>query len=428
MASAVFGLKGTSASEHRGEGATIFIGVEDMSDNESETEEVSDLSNPDVTTKYRTAGDIVNKALSQVVAACIADADIATLCELGDSIILTETGKLYNKKKGGAAEGEKAKKIEKGSAFPTCISVNELVGHFSPLKGESVQLRAGDLVKVDLACHIDGFIAAAGHTLVVPGEEAEEKIEDRRADVVMAAWNAAEAAVRLVQVGNTNTKVTEAFGKVAAEFNCKPVQGVLSHQLKKHVIDGSRAILSCEAQPQQQEEKVEEFEFEMNEVYCINVIMTTGEGRGREAEMRHTVYKRAVENSYNLKTQKARQFISEVNRRYPALPFTLRAFDDEQMARIGVSEAKRHELVEEYPVLKERNGEFVAQFKFTVLLLPGGTKRITGLPLSERFASSMSVQDDDLKKLLATSANPKSNKNKKKKKAKEGEEGAAEAA
>merc|ERR1719219_1664192 len=130
--------------------------------------------------------------------------------------------------------------IEKGIAFPTCVSVNEIAGHFSPLRGESRGLIPGDLVKVDMACHIDGYIAAAGHSLVVGGDQ----VEDRRADVIMAAWNAAEAAVRLVQVGNTNTQVTETFAKIADEFGCKPVQGVLSHQLKKHVIDGSRVIIS----------------------------------------------------------------------------------------------------------------------------------------------------------------------------------------
>merc|ERR1711904_600395 len=116
-------------------------------------------------------------------------------------------------------------------------------------------------------------------------------------------------------------------------------------------------------------------------VYCVDIVMSTGEGKGREAEIRSTVFKRAVETSYNLKTQKARQFISEVNRRFPALPFTIRAIEDEQVARIGVSEARRHELLEEYPVLKEKPDEIVAQFKFTVLLLPGGTKKITGLSL-----------------------------------------------
>jgi len=379
-----------------------------MSDHGSEAEEVADLSSPDVTTKYRTGGEIVQKALQKVVDACVADADIAALCEMGDKILEEETGKLYNKK------DKEGRKIEKGIAFPTCITPNELLGHFSPLKGESKTLKAGDMVKVDMACHLDGFIAAAAHTVLVGGET----VEDKRADVVMAAWNAAEAALRLVQVGNTNTKVTEAFGKIAADFNCKPMQGVLSHQLKKHVIDGNRCIISAETA----EEKVDEFEFEMNEVYCIDVVMSTGEGKGKETELRSTVFKRAVDMTYNLKTQKARQFISEVNRRFPVLPFSLRGIEDEQVARIGVSEARRHELLEEYPVLKEKDGQFVAQFKFTLLLLPGGTKKITGLalgPLEQQAKSSCSVQDEDMKKVLASSANPKKNKKKKSKETKD---------
>jgi curved DNA binding protein len=267
-----------------------------MSDHESEAEEVNDLSNPDVTTKYRTAGDIINKVLAKVVEECKTEADIATLCEMGDKMMEEETGKLYNKK-------DKGRKIEKGIAFPTCISVNEIIGHFSPLKGESKLLQPGDLVKIDMACHIDGFIAGAAHTVVI----GEEKAEDRRADVVMAAWNAAEAALRLVQVGNTNTQVTEMLSKVAEEFKCKPVQGVLSHQVKKHVIDGNKCIIGVESA----EEKVDEIEFEMNEVYCIDIVMSTGEGKGKETEMRHTVYKRAPGVNYMLKTQKARQFITE---------------------------------------------------------------------------------------------------------------------
>jgi len=300
--------------------------------------------------------------------------------------------------------------IEKGVAFPTCVSVNELVGHYSPLKGESRALKTGDLVKVDMACHIDGFIAAAAHSIVV----GEEKVEDRRADVVHAAWTAAEAAVRVIKVGNKNTQVTSVLGEAAEEFNCKPVQGVKSHQLKRHVIDSSQFFLSVETA----DEKNEPFEFEQNEVYCVDVVVSTGDGKGREAELRSTVFKRNVDTSYILKTQKARQFISEVNRRFPALPFSLRAIEDEQVARVGVSEAKRHELLEEYPVFKEKDKEFVAQFKFTVLLLPGGTKKITGLPLGDaeqKLVTACEVKNEELKKLLAASANPKK-KNKKSKK------------
>merc|ERR1711972_249962 len=128
-------------------------------------------------------------ALMVVCEACVEGADIAELCALGDRILEEETGKLYNKKVKG-----KARKIEKGVAFPTCISVNDLVGNFCPcLDATKYTLKAGDLAKVELACHIDGFIASAGHTVIVGGEA----VDDRRADVVMAAWNAAEAALRL---------------------------------------------------------------------------------------------------------------------------------------------------------------------------------------------------------------------------------------
>ena len=55
-----------------------------------------------------------------------------------------------------------------GIAFPTCVSINNCICHFSPLKGDSdVLLKEGDLVKIDLGAHIDGFIAVAAHTLVV---------------------------------------------------------------------------------------------------------------------------------------------------------------------------------------------------------------------------------------------------------------------
>merc|ERR1712151_786426 len=188
-------------------------------------------------------------------------------------------------------------------------------------------------------------------------------------------------------------------------------RGVLSHQMKKFVIDGNRTIIG---NAEDSEEKVDEFEFEMNEVYSIDVVYSSGEGKGKETELRSTVFKRAPDTSYILKTQKARQFISEVNKRFPALPFTLRAIEDEQVARVGVSEAKRHELLEEYPVLKEKPEEFTAQFKFTVLLLPGGTKKITGLTLNEaQVGSALSVENEELKKLLASSANPKKQKKKK---------------
>ena len=43
---------------------------------------------------------------------------------------------------------KKSKNLERGIAFPTCISVNHVMGHFSPLLDESAQLQDGDVAKM----------------------------------------------------------------------------------------------------------------------------------------------------------------------------------------------------------------------------------------------------------------------------------------
>lgn len=82
---------------------------------------------------------------------CVPGSDVYTICTEVDKLIEEELKKVYNNKK--------AKKLERGIAFPTCISVNHIFGHYSPLSDESSKLEEGDLAKIDLGCHLDGFVA-----------------------------------------------------------------------------------------------------------------------------------------------------------------------------------------------------------------------------------------------------------------------------
>ena len=75
-----------------------------------------------------------------------------------------------------------------------------------------------------------------------------------------------------------------------------------------------------------------------------------------------------------------------------------RAFEEEGKARMGVLECANHRLLEPYPVLYEKDGEFVAQFKFTVLIMPTGPLRITqGAHHPEFYQSQYSIQDPEIK-------------------------------
>lgn len=92
--------------------------------------------------------------------------------------------------------------MKKGIAFPTCLSVNNCVCHFSPIRSEpDVLLKEGDVVKIDLGAHIDGFIAVAAFTTIV-GASAEKPATGRKADAVLAAYYSSQAALRLLKTGN----------------------------------------------------------------------------------------------------------------------------------------------------------------------------------------------------------------------------------
>lgn len=92
-------------------------------------------------------------------------------------------------------------------------------------------LKAGDVVKIALGAHIDGFAGILADTIVIPEKEGLEEITGRKADVLMAAWLASEAAIRLVKPGHKNFAVTDAVSTIAEAFGCKPLEGLLLHTM-----------------------------------------------------------------------------------------------------------------------------------------------------------------------------------------------------
>lgn len=157
-------------------------------------------------------------------------------------------------------------------------------------------------------------------------------------------------------------------------------------------------------------------------VTCLINLPSFFPSQTRDGGQRTTIYKRDPSKQYGLKMKTSRIFFSEVERRFDAMPFTLRAFEDEGKARLGVVECAKHELLQPFSVLSEKEGEFVAQFKFTVLLMANGPLRITSGPFeAELYRSEYDVQDAELKFLILSSASRKAQKKKKKKASKNAE-------
>jgi methionine aminopeptidase len=78
--------------------------------------------------------------IGKLIPECVAGKRVVELCTLGDQLIDAGVAGIYNNPK---------RKVEsKGVAFPTSISINNIVGHYSPLKDDTLALKDGDVVKM----------------------------------------------------------------------------------------------------------------------------------------------------------------------------------------------------------------------------------------------------------------------------------------
>ncbi|CAN1820514.1 ERBB-3 BINDING PROTEIN 1, partial [Linum perenne] len=116
-------------------------------------------------------------------------------------------------------------------------------------------------------------------------------------------------------------------------------------------------------------------------------------------EKETTIYKRAVDKNYHLKLKASRFIFSEISQKFPIMPFTAR-FVLHELATAGCFE-----------------GDYVAHIKFTVLLMPNGSDRITSHPLQELQATK-TVEDPEIKAWLALGTKTKKKGGGKKKKGK----------
>lgn len=362
---------------------------------------VPNLSNPEVVDKFKAAAEIANRALAVVVQAAVPGTVVVDLCALGDTTITQLSEGVYAKMK-----------IEKGIAFPTCISPNHICGHYSPLASDrSLVLKEGDLVKVDLGAHVDGLIATAAHSFVCTANP-QQQFTGPIADVICAAHFAGECALRMCRPGKTSEEISQVIQDVAAVFGCNALEGVSSRRMLRNDLLGDKAIVNKPSKDQ----KVEHIVIEENEVYSIDIIMSTGSGESKDSEEKATVYRRTSEQVL-LKMKASRALLGEATRKFGDHAFTLRAFDDENKALLGLKECVANNLLDPFPVFFEKEGVLTAQFKFTVLILKGSIQRITAHPLP--FVSSEhSITEPRLRAILQMgtkrkNANKKKRRNKK---------------
>jgi methionine aminopeptidase len=369
---------------------------------EASEDEEETVMNPTTMTKYKECGRVVDAVLDLLAEACVAGANTKTLCDTGDEEMMKRLKGLFTKTKN--AEG---KRLARGIAYPTNISVNETLCNDSPFRLEDgTTLKDGDVVKVHLGCHLDGYPVSAARTIVVGAtttaaaattagyaaeeEGNEEETQQQQQPSVssssrVGAGNAIEAArvallamVHALRPGTLNADITDLVAAVGNHFGVQAVEGVLSNRTKRWVPDGMDCIIGRRVTTEDPHQDVGDCEIDEHQVWCLDAAFTNNDNyRITLSEKPVTLFRRTpAEFEMDARVKQANEVLQEITADHFCFPFHFKSLENPLKAKLGIHVLQKKGIVDKLSPLRTKSGYTTARFSATVAVT---AKRVTVL-------------------------------------------------
>lgn len=236
-----------------------------------------------------------------------------------------------------------------GIAFPVNISLNEAAAHDTPSPDDTRTFAEGDMVKLDLGVHLDGYIADTACTVDLGDQPL-------LCEASIVARDAAIAAVRPgVTIGALGTLV-------AHEIKSRgflPVANLTGHGLDQYCLHKGPNVPNI---PGSGGAVLEE-----GMVLAIEPFATTGTGfvhDGRREEIFSQLVRRPV------RLPAARKILKEIEGRN-GMPFARRHVHVKS-ADLALSRLIHDGIIRSYPVLSDVPGSYVSQAEHTMIVTGDG--------------------------------------------------------
>jgi curved DNA binding protein len=349
-------------------------------------DEAETVRRPDVMTKYKICGTVTDEAVNTVAAACVVGATTFDLCALGDNLVLEKLGKMFQKSK-----SDDGKKIKKGLCFPTTVSVNNVLCNHTPFAADkdAVTLLTGDVVKVAVSVHVDGYPTTAARTVVVGATSgsndtaATPTLREGTANVLAATHFAINGMVRLMKPGMLNQDVTDYIMHVGKCFNVEVVEGVLSNRTKRWILDGNECIIArriLEVDPQQ---NVGDCIVGEQEVWTLDVAFTDAPTHRLKTIDNDVNIFRRNEVSVQPRNTAAQDALVEIRDTYMCFPFSPLRTEKPLRTRLGILELRQHDMLDQFPVLGSSKGTITARHSCTIAVTDKRVNVLAGAPAQE---------------------------------------------
>ena len=244
-------------------------------------------------------------------------------------------------------------------AFPCNVSVNEISAHYSPPTNDDTTIKEGDMVKVDIGAHVDGYIADTAFTIAT-GEKQE---------LVQTAERALEAEIAAIKPGIDVGVLGGIVEETATAAGFKPIRNLTGHSLARWNLHAGLTVPNVKGETGEK--------LSVGDVVALEPFVTDGAGY---VEDQHKVYILRYLYDRPVRLRMARELLRDVKRAYDGLPFAERWLA-KKMSKLRL-ELTLRELVGvgslwPYHVLAERAEGKVAQAEHTVIVTEDGCEVTT---------------------------------------------------
>lgn len=262
-------------------------------------------------------------------------------------------------------------------AFPCNISINEITAHYTSPSQDKTVLKIGDLVKIDLGAHVDGYIADSASTVIVGGNldaspketHLSEEEMQMQTKMIKTVNEALDNAISTIKDGVNVGKIGEVVEQTVTAENLKPVSNLTGHSMERYILHSGLSIPNIK---EENTHKIRE-----GDVLAIEPFVTNGVGR--VTDMNEAYIFRFLRDR-PLRMAQARKMLQEIAINYRNLPFAGRWLEESIKSRqynLILKNLISSRALYPYHVLKEKSNARVAQAEHTVIVEPDGCEIIT---------------------------------------------------
>jgi methionyl aminopeptidase len=264
-------------------------------------------------------------------------------------------------------ESIESKIIELGGncAFPANISINNVAAHYtSPIKDDNLTIVEGDIVKIDLGVHIEGYIVDTAFTVSFNNDKSLENIIQSTEVALEAAKMMAKPKINTREIGKKIESIVKGF-----KFN--PIKELGGHQIERWSVHGKKQLPEL---GNQGGDIIEE-----GEVYAIEIFASTGEGSVHNTQYSYIYELNPYVGRVPLRRKTSKQILGYINKNYKTLPFAERwlAKDFRMGVTFGLQELVQQGKIKIHYVLAESRGVYIAQSEETILITENGNEQLT---------------------------------------------------